>query len=109
MERRPKVDQVYNNRAAAFIAIGKIRSAKGDLDTAIGLNRRNAHALFNRGEVNMILARWDEAKADLLTARELGLNVVELFRREFSTLGEFEKKYDVELPVDIVELLTSNG
>ena len=109
IKHRPKVDAVYNNRAVAYLAAGDFSSAQADLDTAVALNKNNGHALVNRGELNMILARWDEAKVELLAALEQGMNIAELFRREYPNLRAFELKYGVELPEDIVKLISSDG
>ena len=104
LKRRPKVDAVYNNRGAAYIAIDDLHAAKEDFDDAIALNSRNAHARFNRGALLLSRSRWEEARQDLNVARELS-DIREMFSNEYGSAEEFQRKYNVELPKDIVGLL----
>ena len=104
IEHRPK-DAAYNNRAATYIAVGNVHAAKVDLDLALALNPRNTHALINRGAILMVSSSWQEARADLLAAEELGMDVAWVFGRDYGTVEEFEQQYNVTLPDDIVEIL----
>ena len=49
---------------------------------------------------------WEKAKSDLTIARNMGEDIVALFRNSFSSLEDFEQKQGVKLPADIAALLT---
>ena len=108
LKLRPRVDVVHNNRGAAHIEVDDIRSAREDFDNAIALNSRNAHARFNRGVLLLSRSRWEEARTDLNIARELS-DIREMFRNEYKSAEEFQKRYNVVLPEDIVRLLEWTG
>ena len=48
---------------------------------------------------------WEEAKADLQAARDLGCDVAAEFLGEFCGAAEFEGKFGVKLPSEVTTLL----
>ena len=76
-----------------------------DFTEAIDLNLNNAIAYFNRGIVGSILSRWENARADLTAAKNLGMDIAATFHRQQESIADFERKYNIRLPADIAEML----
>lgn len=49
---------------------------------------------------------WGKAKADLISAKNNGMDVVAMFRSSHTDVADFERKYNIKLPQDIIEILT---
>ena len=90
LKLRPESDATYNNRGVAYSALGDVVSAKSDFDKAVSLNSRNRTARYNRGTNLMVASHWQEAKTDLLIAKELGEDISEMFLEEYTSVPEFE-------------------
>ena len=75
-------------------------------DNVIKLDPEFETAYSNRGEALLHLNEMEKAKADLITAKEMGVNIVASFRNDYESVEEFEQKNNVKLPVDIAEILT---
>ena len=105
---RPDKDVTYNNRGVAYKNLGDMFNAERDLDKAIALNSRNGYARYNRGTTLMISSRWQDAKTELTLANEFGMNVREMFIGEYTSVDEFQTHYSVQVPEDIVNLLTGH-
>ena len=55
----------------------------------------------------VLLQEWEKAKEDLTTARDKQENInIELFRRDYENVADFEQKHSVKLPEDIAAMLT---
>ena len=48
----------------------------------------------------------EKAKADLITAKEMGVDIVAAFRNDYESVAVFEQKTGIQLPEDIVAMLT---
>ena len=54
----------------------------------------------------LYLRNWQEAKSDLTTTRDMGMDIIALFRNACRTVEAFEKKNGIKLPEDIAAMLT---
>lgn len=52
------------------------------------------------------LREWDRAKVDLTHAKQMGMDIVEMFHNDYKNVADFEKKTGIQLPTDIAEMLT---
>jgi DnaJ family protein C protein 7 len=62
---------IYNNRALCLQKKNKLLEALADVNTAIGLNANYSKAYLRRGNINMSLAYYEEAKYDFQKAKDL--------------------------------------
>lgn len=53
----------------------------------------------------MHLREWEKAKADLRTAKDMGIDIVAAFHNDYESVADFEAKHGVEVPEDIAALL----
>ena len=103
---KPDNTATYNNRGVAYYHIGDYNRAIEDYDKAIEIQPDDAELYYNRGEALLHLNEMEKAKADLITAKDMGTDIVALFRKSYSSIEDFEQKYNVKLPEDIVAMLT---
>ena len=106
IQLRPKHAHPYNNRGNTYLLKGAFNNAIEDYNKAIELNPKLAHAYYNRGEVWLYQQKWEKAKADLIIAKNNGLDVAAAFRKGYKNTAGFEWKHQVKLPEDIALLLT---
>ena len=98
--------EAYNNRGNAYQKNDDYDCAIKDLDKAIELNPEFALAYYNRGETWLHLRNWNNARSDLRFARDLGVDIIAIFRKIHNNVAEFEQKYGIQLPEDIAAMLT---
>ena len=60
----------------------------------------------NRGEAWLHLQEWEKAKSDLITAKDLGVDIIAAFHNDYANVEDFEQKTGIQLPEDIAALLT---
>ena len=48
----------------------------------------------------------EKAKADLITAKDMGTDIVASFRKDYESVADFEQETGIQLPEDIAEMLT---
>ena len=97
--------ETYNNRGTAYYRKGEFDAAIQDYNTTIALNPEFADVYSNRGEALLHLREWEKAKADLITAKNMGVDIVASFHNEYESIEDFETKHGVEVPEDIAALL----
>ena len=97
--------RAYNNRGITYFKKGEVNLAIEDYTKAIALKPDDAGVYYNRGEAWLPLQEWEKAKADLITAKELGMDIVAAFRNDYRNVAAFERKHQVKLPKDIVALV----
>ena len=97
----------YSNRGYAYFQKGDYDRAIQDYNKAIELDPQLALTYCNRAEAWLHLSEWREAKSDLTTAKNMGLDIIASFHNEYASIAEFEEKTNIQLPVDIAALLTS--
>ena len=106
IERKPDLAPAYNNRGNAYSRKGDDKLAIEDYTTTIELEPEIAEAYYSRGVAWLRLREWERAKADLTIAREKGLNIILVFRKEYESVDNFDGKHGVKLPADIATMLT---
>ena len=106
IELKPDYDKAYNGRGVVYTKKGDYNRAIEDYDKAIELKPDLAELYYNRGEALLHLNEMEKAKADLITAKEMGVDIVAAFRIDYESVADFEQKHNVKLPEDIVEMLT---
>ena len=97
----PKLARAYLNRGTAYSDKDDFCHAIADYSEAIKCNPQLVMAYYNRMVCRLYLQKWQEAKSDLTTTRDMGMDITTLFRVE-----EFEKKNGIKLPKDIAAMLT---
>ena len=102
----PKLARAYINRGAAYTDKDEFDLAISDYSEAIKCNPQLAIAYYNRIMCWLYLRNWQEAKSDLTTTRDMGMDIITLFRNACRTVEAFEKKNGIKLPEDIAAMLT---
>ena len=75
-------------------------------DTAIELNPELAIAYANRGECWLHLEDWENAKKDLMTGNNMGLDLIYGFRNDYKGgVAEFKERTGIQMPKHITVLL----
>ena len=106
IDLKPKYVQAYFNRGTAYRDKGAYDRAIADYSKAIKLNPDYALAYFNRGLCWQILQNWRSARSDLTFARQMGMNIIVTFRKNYENVAAFERRHGVQLPKDIAAMLT---
>lgn len=106
IELNPNSANAYNNRGVAYGEKDDADCAIENYTKAIELNPNHDIAYYNRGVVWLHLQEWDKAKADLMTAKKMGMDIIASFRNDYKNVEVYEKRHRVKLPEDIALLLT---
>ena len=101
----PNNDDVCNDRGVAYERKGDSARALADYDRALSL-RPNRAAYVNRGVALLRLSEWDRARSDLLCARNMGADLVSIFRADQGGVDAFEKRHGLRLPQDIADMVS---
>ena len=108
IELDPENVMAYRDRGLASSEIvgvdGTLDAALEDYNRAINLDPKQPIFYFERAIIRLRRQEWDEARADLEAAGNQGVSLKHLFNQE---IRDFEKRYNVVLPKDIAEMLTS--
>ncbi len=99
IELNPNYADAYCNRGTTYFEQGDFDQAIRDYNQAIALQPDFAEAYCNRGIVWLCKQAWNEAKSDLETAKEKGMNIAK-------RMSDFVEKYQSQLPEDIIDILT---
>ena len=102
----PRFAKSYFNRGVAYCQKGKFDLAIGDYNKVTQMNPSFVRAYYCRAFVWLHLQEWEKAKEDLTIAINMGVDIITSFRNQLSSVVNFEQKYNVKLPEDIVEMLT---
>ena len=106
IELKPDYVNAYNNRGTVYGIKGDYNRAIEDYDKAIEIQPDFAEPYCNRGEALLHLNEMEKAKADLITAKEMGADIVAAFRNDYENVADFEQKTGIQLPEDIAAMLT---
>ena len=109
IELTPEYAEVYYNRGTAYNYKGEYDMAISDYTKVIALNPGNANAYYNRAKVWLNQGQWAKAKADLMTAKEMGVDIIGDFQKNYENVEAFEAKTGIKLPEDIAALLRLGG
>lgn len=97
---------VYNNRGYAYREKGEFERAVEDYNQAIQLKRDSVLFYNNRSIALLHLQEWEKAKSDLTIAKNMGVDIIALFQSSYSSVADFEQRYNVEMPEEIAAMLT---
>ena len=106
IELNPEFAEVYVKRALAYIRIGKFDRAIQDYDKVLELKPKFIAFYAARGIMSLHIEEWESAKLDLTFARNLRVNIINIFHTMYERVADFEQKNDIRLPEDIVAMLT---
>ncbi len=106
IEHNPDYALAYFNRGSTYQDKGAYDRAIADYSKAIELNPDYALAYFNRGLCWQNLQNWRSARSDLTFAKQMGMNIIVAFRKNYESVAAFERRHGVQLPEDIAALLT---
>ena len=102
----PDDAEAYYNRGTTYGIKGEQDRVIADYSKAIELNPEFVLAYYNRGMCRLHLQNWQGARSDLANAKNRGMNIIAVFREDYNTAAEFERRYGVNLPEDIAAMLT---
>ncbi len=103
---KPDYAEAYNNRGIAYFNKGDFDRAIENYNTAIELKSDDAIAYYTRGVTRLHLQAWEEAKSDLTTARNMGVDITAEFCNIYGSVAGFEQITGIRLPADIAAMLT---
>ena len=101
----PENPCAYNERGLAYAKQSDFATAISDYTTAIALDPEDAGPYCYRGEAWLHLKEWQKAKANLITAKYMGYDIVASFHIDYKSVEAFEVRNEVKLPEDIAALL----
>ncbi len=113
IELNPDYIEVYNSRGYAFFIKKDYVEAMADFDYTIQNNPNNATVLFThiyKGFAALHMQEWEKAKSEFEAANGFEgakKNSENLFYLMYQSVSDFEQKYNVRIPEDIAEMLTS--
>ena len=96
----------YYNLGRVYDEKGEYNQAIENYDKVIELNPGYVSAYYGRGVAWLHLQEWEKAKADLTTARGMGVDIALVFRNNFGSVENFERINGIQLPEDLAALLT---
>ena len=102
----PNDANAYNNRGVAYYQKSEYGRAMADYTKAIALKPDYANIYYNRGETLLHLGEWERARLDLMTAKNMGVDVITAFCNDYKNVSDFERRNRVKLPEDIAAMLT---
>ena len=106
IQLKPDHVLAYNNRGITYFVIGKTHLAIADFTKVIQLQPDNSMAYYTRAKLWLYEKAWEKAKSDLMFARARGMDVTTLFNEEYGSVLEFKRRIGIQLPADIVAMLT---
>ncbi len=101
----PTNTKSYSNRGNFYFFRGNFESALADFDEAIKLTSESPNTYFTRGIICLCLQEWERARKDMASARDLGMNIINVFQSQYKSIANFEKKNNVQIPKNIREML----
>ena len=105
----PDDTDIYNYRGLIHFGNSEPDKAIDDFSRAIQLKPDRPDAYYNRGIVQLRLQNWEEAESDLTTAASNQLDIAIEFQQDYGSVEDFEQGIDVELPQNIVSILTAES
>ena len=106
IELKPDFAEVYDMRGIVYYGKNDYDRAIEDYDKVIELEPNNAKAYNMRGQAWLHLRNWTNARLNLTIAKDMGVNIIEVFRELHNNVAAFEQEYGVQLPEDIAAMLT---
>ena len=100
----------HKERGNGFLHLGKIELATEDLQRAKQLFSEMPGGLERIADVSIAMtllaqSKWDEAKTLLQDVLDAGYLEGFGFHEDFGSVSDFNRKYNVEIPNDLAEML----
>ena len=105
IEFKPDLANAYNNRGVVYGKQNDYERSIEDYTQAIQL-KPDPWVYYNRAGAWLHLREWEKAKLDLITAKNMGYDIIDSFRNDYESVEHFEREHGVELPEDIAAMLT---
>ena len=105
---KPDYVDTYAYRGLAFFIKKDYEHAIEDFTYLIQFKPDNAISYNYRGIALLHLQDWEKAKSDLTIARNMGVDIIALFRNTYASIADFEQRYDIQMPEDLATMLTSS-
>ena len=106
-----KAIELNSQFAEAHYNLGRTHFLRGEFtlairyyNTAIDL-KSEKDIYYDRGVAWLHLQEWENAKSDLTCAKNLGVDIINLFRDLYKSLENCERLIGANLPLDVVLLL----
>ena len=96
----------HNNCGTAYYRKGEYRQAIDTYNKAIKLKPDWGVPYCNRGEARLHMEKWEDARTDLITAKDKGEDIVASFHNVYKSVADFEEQTGFQLPADIAKMLT---
>ncbi len=106
---KPDYAEAYYNRGGCYAEKGEYDKAIADYNKAIKLKPDYYLVYYNRAISFLHLQEFGKAKEDFTTAKDKGLDIVNLFNNEYGSVADFESKTSIKLPADIKEMLAKKS
>ena len=97
---------LYVEQGKCHLYFDQYDSAVETFSKAILLQSNHVDAYVYRGFALLHLQDWEHVKMDLKAAKGMGEDIPNLFHQDSQSISDFEQKYNVKLPEEIVALLT---
>ena len=104
----PENAHSHNGLGIVYFHERDFHQAIEHFEKMIALAPKEPHGYMNLGESWLHLADWGKAKANLLAAQSMGGDLIKSFLNDYESIDDFEQKNDINIPQDIVELLTKS-
>ena len=106
IDLKPDDANAYANRGIVYASKNNNARALIDLNKAIDLKPDFVNSYYMRGITHLHLQAWEEAKSDLMIARNMGLEIIAAFHNTYENVEAYERRNRVKLPADIAAMLT---
>ena len=106
IELNPEYVRAYVNRGLAYFSNNEFDRALKDYTKALELDPDYLPTYYNRAKAWLYEQEWEKARTDLIVARDGGIEIDTLFRKDYQNVAGFKRKTGVELPEDIAIMLT---
>ena len=106
IQYEPGYAEAYHERGNAYVLKGDFDHVLEDYTKVLELEPDCGQVYYNRALAWLQRREWDKARADLVAARNWGINS---FRNDPQNVVNFEKSIGVKLPKDIATMLTQRG
>ena len=98
--------EAYHERGNAYVLKGDFDHVLEDYTKVLELEPHYGPVYYNRALAWLQRREWDKARADLVAARNCGINS---FRNDPQNVLNFEQSIGVKLPKDISTMLMQRG
>ena len=76
IELNPEHTEAYYSRGSTYLNIKEPSEAIQDFSKIITLDLGNAEAYYSRGRAYLSMEKWEKAKADLITSKNMGFDIL---------------------------------